>query len=319
MSTNSIIVELGIVIGQINRYVLGSLVVIGIIGNIFNCMIFTRRDLRSTPCAMYFLAASLLNFIVIATLLIPRTLGGWGEQYDLTQTITVLCKIACFLLFAARGSAAWLIAFATVDRYLISSPDIHRRQISTAKNTYRCILIICTILFAVWSEQLYCYDANVIGTPLKCYPKSNTCRIYNNFAQAFIIVLIPVSIMFFFGFLTIRNIQQSGRIAPNNSNENATRRNRRRENSLTKMLLSQVLTITLAGLPFALMAFYISLTYYQEKTIFRSAIENFTFNMLLILAYVPNYTSFFLFTLSGSLFRETFIDLMKKIGQFFRC
>ena len=320
MSSNSIAVELGIVSGQINRYYGIILFVTGIIGNLINCIVFTRRTLRSTPCCIYFLVASLMDFIVILLFILPRTLLAWKAEYDLAQTNSIICKSTLFLVFSARAASVWLIAFATVDRYLVSSTNNNRRQMSNLKNTYICITLICICTTIAWSELLYCYDANVVGTPQQCYPKSDICRIYNNFNQVLTIVLFPTILMCIFGIATIRNIHSNRRIIPINQNiENNHARNRRRENSLTKMLISQVVIYILCGLPFATMAFYISFTYHYQKSIIQSAIESFIFNILLFSAYAPNCISFFLFTLTGSIFREVSIDITKKILRFLKC
>jgi ABC-type molybdate transport system permease subunit len=85
------------------------------------------------------------------------------------------------------------------------------------------------------------------------------------------------------------------------------------------MLLVQVLLLTLLTLPFTVLTFYLSITFYQEKPIVQMATEGFIFNIFLTVAFIPNCISFFLFTLSGSLFRETFIDIGKKMIQHLRC
>ena len=82
------------------------------------------------------------------------------------------------------------------------------------------------------------------------------------------------------------------------------------------MLLIQVLNLTLLSLPFALIQFYFSCTFYQEKAFVRIKIEVFLFNIFLLVAFIPDCISFFLYTISGSLFRETCTDLGKKIERF---
>jgi len=319
MSNDNIIIQLDFITQQINRYVSIFLFIFGIFGNLLNCLVFTRQTLRSNPCSIYFLVASLFNLIVIITAFLPLIIDGWNIQFDLKETISALCKFTIFLLLSSRNMVSWLIVLATIDRYLVSSSNVHRRQLSNLKNTYRSILIIFVIFSIIWFEVLVCFDANMIGTPLKCYPKSTICQRYNDFAQALIVIIIPIIIMLFFGFSTIKNIHQSGRIAPNSNNGHAVSRNRRHEINLTKMLLIQVLVLVLLTLPFAIMTFYLSFTFYQEKSMIQLTIEGFVFNILLQVTYISNCISFFLYTLSGSLFRETFIQVGKKIIRYLGC
>jgi hypothetical protein len=318
MSAADVAIQLGIVTQQINRYGTIFLLLFGVIGNLLNCLVFTRQTVRTNPCAVYFLAASSVNLIVFLAAFIPGIIDGWSSKADLKETISSLCQFTLVILFTSRSIAAWMIAFATIDRYLVSSSNIHRRQMSNLKNTYRCIIFICILSFIGWIPIIFCSDANIVRTPLKCFPKSNACFLYANVAQALIMIIIPVILMLIFGFCTIRNIHQTRQVAPTRSNEQPTiSRNRRSENSLTKMLFIQVLVLTLLTLPFGMTTFYMCITFYQDKSLVESAVENFLFNLFFLVAFIPNCISFFLFTLSGSLFRKTFVDIGKRILRYF--
>ncbi|CAF5021247.1 unnamed protein product, partial [Rotaria socialis] len=107
-----------------------------------------------------------------------------------------------------RTIASWLLALASVDRYLISSRNAHIRQMSNMKNAFILISIISIISLIVWVESIYCFDANLVGTPQKCYAKSDACRIFNDLTQSIITTIIPSTVMLIIGLFTIRNIQQ---------------------------------------------------------------------------------------------------------------
>jgi hypothetical protein len=125
--------------------------------------------------------------------------------------------------------------------------------------------------------------------------------------------------MFIFGFCTNRNIHHIRQVLPNNINQQSISRHRRSESSLTKMLLTQVLIFTLLSLPFAVVTFYQTFTFYQEKPPVQGAIEGFLFNVFLLVAFVPNCISIIIYTLTGRIFRQAFIDLSKTIIQYLRC
>ncbi|UJR11154.1 hypothetical protein I4U23_015335 [Adineta vaga] len=301
---------------QINRYLTIFLLLLGVIGNLCNCVIFTQRNLRSNPCSVYFLAVAIINLVVCIATLTPRSIDGWNKNADLVETVSVLCRLLMYLVFSTRCIASWFIAFASVDRYLVSSPNIHRRQMSTLKNAYLCIILICILSFLVWIAIFFCFDANQIGTPIKCYTTSDVCQMYINLAHAFLIVILPILVMLLFGFWTIANIRQRRRIVENSTSEQIVPRNRRSESSLTIMLLLQVFIVTLLSLPFAVMILYITWTFYYEKSLLQQIIEGFLFNMFLLMIFVPNCISFYLYTLSGSVFRQTFIDVGKKLKRY---
>ncbi|CAF5153819.1 unnamed protein product, partial [Rotaria sp. Silwood1] len=52
-------------IQQYLTIVLGLLLVVGVFGNIFNCLVFLRKRLRSNACSVFFAAASIANMTVM--------------------------------------------------------------------------------------------------------------------------------------------------------------------------------------------------------------------------------------------------------------
>lgn len=302
MSTNDFIIELDRIQQQINCYAPIFLLFFGILGNLLNCVAFTRRILRSNPCAVYFLIASLVNLINLPTVFIPRIISGWKPEYSLTETGSALCKIDLFILLTTRSIVSWMIVLATVYRYFLSSPIFTRRQLSNLKNAYRCVFVICIFLNILWTGTIPCFEAEVIGTPYKCYPNTHECGLYIDITQTLITVLIPVISMIIFGISIIRNIHHIGRVVPMNNNRQFIVRNRKREKSLTTMLFIQVCIFALLNVPFAIITLFETSTSYQVKSPWQIAVENFIFNFLYIAAFIPNSMSFFLFTFSGSNF-----------------
>jgi hypothetical protein len=139
MSTDIIVVQLGIITNQINRYAPIFLLLFAIIRNLLNCLVLTQRTLRTNPCSVYFLAANLLNLISFVTAFTPRTINGWNTGIDLSETVSALCQLVVFVIFTSRSMFAWFSTLASVDRYLVLSANNHRRQMSNIKNTYCCM------------------------------------------------------------------------------------------------------------------------------------------------------------------------------------
>ncbi|CAF4407931.1 unnamed protein product, partial [Rotaria magnacalcarata] len=94
-------------------------------------------------------------------------IGGWVTNP--TDYIGVLCKLRAFLVFSTRTMAMWLMVLATTDRWLLSSINAHRRQHSSLKNAQLWTATIVILSVALYAQQLYCYDANLMDTPLRCY------------------------------------------------------------------------------------------------------------------------------------------------------
>jgi hypothetical protein len=162
----------------------------------------------------------------------------------------------------------------------------------------------------------------VTNAPVKCYGKTHDCRIFNDIVYASSTVAIPSLFMLIFGLLTIRNINRSHRavqpfVIPTSIINQVSRKKqekfRRSEGSLTRMLLLQVILLTLCSIPQATHQFYLTFTIDVNKSPFRLAVENFIVNLDFSLTYIGNGISFYIYTLHGTVFRQTLIRLIRSI------
>jgi hypothetical protein len=317
MTLNSTIERLNFISSQCNRYLSVFLLLIGTIGNILNFWVFSQRKLRHNPCAIYFRVASLYNIISIISGLPPRMFRDWNLFSDLTETTSFLCTIRLVVLFTTRTIVSWLLTCATIDRYLASSNELRLRQWSDVKYVLRCIVITSIISLLFWSECFYCFDANLLGTPIKCYAKSDTCRIINDLSQAFITTILPSSVMFIFGWGTIRHVHRFTLVYPISPGQNAAvvMKKRKTETNLTRMLIVQIILLTIFNMPQAVKKLYLTRTFYQIKSGDQQALENLLFTIALLCTYVQNCLTFFLFTFTGTIFRKTILTLFQRNFQ----
>ncbi|CAF4976056.1 unnamed protein product [Rotaria sp. Silwood1] len=136
-------------------------------------------------------------------------IGSWTANP--ANYIGLICKLRAFFVFSTRTIAVWLIVLATIDRWLLSSIDVHRRQRSTLKNAQRWTMIIVIFSILLYAQQLYCYEANLMDTPLKCYGKTVVCRYITDLSFAVMTIILPLFLMILLGLLTISNVRQSQR------------------------------------------------------------------------------------------------------------
>ena len=312
-NTLSTILTLNNISTQFSRYIPIALLLFGVIGNVLSCMVFSQRTLRANPCTWYFLTTSLSNLVYLSTSFSPM-LDAWNEAWNLINTSDGLCKLTMFIVLIARSLSLWLIVLATVDRYLASSSNANRRQLRSSKQASCWILVICVVTVAVWAESIYCFDANLINTPIPCYTRSIACHFYNDITLALFTITVPSMLMLGFGLLTINNIHHSKRlIQPTNAETNVSQgRSRKLERVLTKMLLLQVLLMIVFNLPHAVHIFYLTITFYQAKTPLQQVTDGFIFNILLLLPFTSSCISFYVHTLSGSIFRQTLRQIFRK-------
>jgi hypothetical protein len=308
---------------QLNRYFSILIFIFGIIGNILNILVLSQRSLRTNSCAALFLVSSMASLVAIFSGLFTRTTAGWA--IDLTNTITWLCQLRTFVVFVSRTIAYCLIAFATIDRWLSSSIDAHRRQMSSLKNAQKGMVMITIFSCLLYAQMFYCYEANLINAPLKCYGKTTACRLVTDLTYAFAANIIPLIIMLSFGLMTIINIRQAQRrvrIASVSHVSTATRshqqRSKKTDHYLLLMLFVQVILFGVFVLPQNIQKFISYAQANQNLSALDMAIQNFIFNFCLLFAYLANGMSFYIYTLfGGSVFRDELLKLAQGVCRIF--
>ncbi|UJR16747.1 hypothetical protein I4U23_003647 [Adineta vaga] len=308
---------------QANRYLSILIFLFGFIGNLLNILILSQRPLRSNPCLRFFLVSSIAYFICLITGLITRVLSTWNA--DFTNTNDFLCKLRAFLIFNSSTIANWLITVATIDRWLSSSANIHRRQKSTLKNAQHSMIGIIILSSVCQIQQIFCFEANLINSPVKCYTRTVTCGILSDISLALLTILIPLVLMFVFGLMIISNVRQTKlRVQPrihtvgNNDCSSAKhqRQQRNKDRHLLIMLFVQVLLILICTLPIAILKIYTTLTRNTSKSTLEKTIENFLLNLFFLLFNIAAGIPFFIYTLTGgNIFRKTLFDLVQSLSQ----
>ncbi|CAF1090066.1 unnamed protein product [Adineta ricciae] len=312
------------VVTQINRYFASCIFIFGCVGNILNILVLSQRTLRSNSCASLFLGSSIAGLCSLIAGLTPRMLSGIAV--DLSETNQILCKFRGFTLFTSRAIAFWLIMLATIDRWLLSCPDVHRRHLSTIKNSNRSTAVVVFLSIILHSECFYCYNSNLVNTPGKCFSNGIVCRLINDMLFAACTILIPLCVMTTFGFLTLGNIRRarnqihSGQISVASQNKGTaairSKRSKKTDHRLLIMLLVQVVLLAMLTIPSSIEKFYSTLTADVVKSTSRAATENLIYNSALLLTYLANGIPFYVYTLSGgSVFRKAFFDLIRTITR----
>ena len=333
MASNSsdgiLIATLNSLSAQLNRYLSIGIFLFGTVGNLLNCIALAQPRLRSNPCASLFLASSVASLITLVSGVAVRLLAGWS--LDLTDTVGWLCKLRIFVLFTSRTIASWFIMLATVDRWLSSSVDVQRRQRSSLKNAQRGMIGVISLACLAYGQIFYCYEANLINSPLKCYGRTIWCRLLIDSEFTTISVLIPSILMLFFGLKTILAIRRSARrrVQPmtlsvvtqvGSNNNRKVHRSKKTDQSLFVMLFVQVILLTLFSLPQATQNLYGNLTRNEFKSSLQIAINNFVFNLFLLLTYVTNGMPFYIYTLTGgSVFRTALVNSLREMIQKITC
>ena len=331
-SDASFIAYLSNAISQLNRYFGILIILFGVLGNIANILVLSQRALRSNPCAWLFLVSSIANAVGLFTSISTRVFSTWG--IDLTTTNPLLCKLRAFIAFDSTTIGFWLIALATVDRWLLSSTNANRRHKSTLKTAQRCTILIVVLSTASQAPIPYCFEANLTNTALKCDLKTQLCGLIADLSFVLITILFPLLVMATFGLMTISNVRQvQSRLHPLNMTTGGTithtarpvatgqqDRRKKTDRQLLIMLCVQVVLIMLFTLPLAIMRLYLRITTNIPKAALQRTTETFIFNLFLLFYYMTCGMPFYINTLSGgSVFRKALFSMVKILGRKIMC
>ncbi|CAF1256733.1 unnamed protein product [Adineta ricciae] len=289
----------------------------GAVGLIFNVLVFTRPVLNRQPCSFYFLISTLFNLFVVFIILPVRIVSN-SFNLDLANYNLGICKTEFYSFYVVRVVSIWLILLACIDRYFHSSSNIKLRRLSSLKMARISSSVLTLLMIVIYSHMIVYFEiANVTSqtgqATQTCNARKGTYRSFSASWHMTLYSLCPSSLMLLFGILTVRNIHQHHRIIPTHSDNNQ-RHNRRTDMQLLRMLTIQVLFIIVSTMPSSAIRLYSSFTATTTKNAFQTAQENLATQLCNSLSYFAHSTSFYLYTLTGSLFRT---ELTKIIGRCF--
>ncbi|CAF3862031.1 unnamed protein product [Adineta steineri] len=291
-----------------------------VIGLTFNVFVFTRPSLRETPCSIYFLSSTFFNFFVILAI-IPLRLVLNNFNIDLATYNAQYCKIQYFAFYFIRALSCWFIAMACIDRYLHSSHNIFLRRMSSLKVAKLSVAIVSIVVPILYCHMIIFY--NLIQVKKSSGIIAYSCIIQDTIYSTFITIwhlflysFCPSFLMLIFGCLTLRSIRMHHQIIPQNINNN--RISRRTSIELLRMLSAQVLVIIISTSASSIYQLYALFTSNVTKDTLRISQENAAGKILAVLSYFAHSTSFYMFTLTGSIFRKEVFKIIEQCSLYKR-
>lgn len=302
---------------QLNIYWGLFMFIFGIIGSIWNILIFRHYSLRSSSCCTYMLIGSIASLIQIIFSLSDRIIDE-GFQIHWTENNIVWCKLRVYIAQCASLTPLTCLVFSVIDRFFSTCRQIkwrHLNSIHTARQI--CLFIILFWMFVsiptlvyfkpmeINSDHRLCINSSIIWSKILTYFFSLCC--YGIF---------PWFFMSLFGFLSRKNIRHihSCRVGPVPSI--ILTRMARIDGQLGSMLFLQIIICILSSIPFCIQNLYQNLSQTIEKSEYRQSQENLFLQITRLTFYLNYVSAFYINYLSSEIFRETskqvFINLFKK-------
>ncbi|CAF0965842.1 unnamed protein product [Adineta ricciae] len=312
---------------SINRYVAPVVLCFGIVGNTLNIFLLSQRTLRTNSCAWLFLISSISNSVCIVFGMITRIGDGWN--IDFTKTNRLLCQLRVFLVFSSRTIGFWLIALATIDRWLLSSIDANYRKKSSLKNAQKGVIIVTCTSIILYAQVFYCYDANLLTAPLQCYSRTMECRLVNDLTYILMTILIPLTTTLVFGLMTISNVRQSQRrirhlavqnlphtLTLSSADNPQNRLKKKTDRHMRQVLFVQVIILTILAFPQAIQKIYTTAAEYRYLDTYSDnrSFDTLIYNCSVTLSFLASGMPFYIYTLcGGDIFRNALSELFQTV------
>ncbi|UJR23799.1 hypothetical protein I4U23_026776 [Adineta vaga] len=300
----------------LNRSIPIPLLIFGTIGNLLNIFILTRQTLQKNSCAFYFLSSTFANLFCLWFGLLTRLLSG----YNLDPTVwnTLACQFRFYITYMALALSACFLVYASIDRWASSNAKPNIRSFSRMYIARRMVIYTTLFAFVFYGQTFYCYKSVLYQFPISCYCPNRICRIYNDVLFLVLISVIPPILMLSFGYLTIKNVQKirqqvnSMTVIRQSSNQR-TRLLKKKDHQMILMLLVQVFFFVIFVTPSGISKAYSTLTLNQSKDSLELTRENFFFQVAVLILYINCCSAFYLYTLTGKIFRQEVKRLLSNI------
>jgi hypothetical protein len=134
----------------ISGFILFTYIIFGLIGNIFNILLFTRPVLFRLSSTLYLLSSSIANLFVII-LVIPFRITVDAFNQDIKNYSLLSCKLVSYIYYVCLALPAFFTVLACADRWAASCVQANRRRFAKTHIAKRLIplsIILCCLLYS---------------------------------------------------------------------------------------------------------------------------------------------------------------------------
>ncbi|CAF1498681.1 unnamed protein product [Adineta steineri] len=293
---------------QITVYVGFITVITGVLGNLFNIIVFlSLKTFRESTSGFYLIVISFVNIGQLLFGLISRIMI-YGFLIDWNAMSIVFCKMRLSIATICSLISYTCLCLATIDQYLATSIHPRWQQWSNMRTAYYLTIIFSLfwILHTIPYSVFLIHVTSLATGAVTCIITNNTLLQYRNyFASLFLSGYIPDFITLLFGMLAYRNINQIAyRTIP------LVRREL--DKQLTVMVLVQVIINLITNIP----TVTISAVVFATSNIKNAAISDiiqFLSTVTTIIFYTYYASSFYIYMCVSERFRRQFIYVLFEV------
>ncbi|KAK7501467.1 hypothetical protein BaRGS_00007271 [Batillaria attramentaria] len=292
----------------VGRFVPPIILVFGTFGNVMAIIIMRRKEFWSRKSAMPVLitALSVCDTVLLYTGLLRFLISGLFNV-DIRQAHFIMCKIHTWTVYATTFTDAWILAAMTIERTLSVVKPLKVHVIFTRRRAHYIVAGITLFFFAICAHILYGFDIRVNKQgATRCMARDEDYDKFFLGAWAWfdltMYCLIPATVLITGNTVIIWRVKVSTRVSV--SSGNTQHIHKQKIAFLSKALLLLSLVFLLSTLPISVMN-VMELTLRQQLTDPKNKARiSLVWKVTLIMMYMNNAVNFYMFCLSGSVFRR---------------
>ncbi|CAF1305617.1 unnamed protein product [Rotaria sp. Silwood1] len=302
-SNDTSIVQLQLVTKYIAFAVGFPVLIIGIVGNLMNIIVFlSLGNYKTNASSFYMLAKSFFDLNVLIIGLIGHIIIQGFRSYAVTSGSW--CRFRIPLLYINSLCSYTCLCLQSIDSFLCSSQNTILRQQSTVRRAH--YLVIGFLFVWICNEAPYYFMQQVNFIPNWRCQTTNT--IYAQYRSYFTILglsnIIPILIISLFGYLSYRNMH---RLHINQRTFSIFNR------QTIKMALFTISIVLMFQAPYTIAQIYFTSTVNIAKSIYRQTQEQLANVFFFIYAYNTNASSFYCYCAASKRFRQQVLQVFNKL------
>ncbi|CAF0845540.1 unnamed protein product [Adineta steineri] len=292
---------------------------LGIIGGTLSCLVFRRKALRKKSCSIYFLFLALADLLVMICWLIHFVLPTYNIQILILSNF--FCKAFVFAMYLGFDLANYILTACSIDRAVSILFPIGSRQFCRRQVAYTITFVLFIIHTLLNSHIFYGFIVKSANSTLNtsiqhCHYRSDSDAYqkfflaYDSYIEVIKTNVIPFIIMSICNLIIIIRVCRSSssvNLSNGKTNSKTTKSKRKyeKDRQLTFMLLGSAIAFLVLTLPTEIndiIRSYSSENHVNEKKYLLSAI-------LVSLAQLNYAIHFYIYTLTGEVFRQQLVKL----------
>ncbi len=314
-STNSILL-LKLVAKYLYEFGGPILIFVGSVSCILSLIVFTKKNLRKNPCSIYFIAYNLANLILIYSSILSVSLAlGYGIAPGTSNL--GYCRYNLYMAILLDVLSSSYLVLASIDRMLVTSSNSHRRQLSTRRLAYICIISVTLFWILFHSHVLFSANiTEVASNNFVCALPAGINVIFHSYYSLIVKALMIPLLMTIFGLLALKNLQRVRRniVAPVlTTTETIVRSHsqpsRSKDRQFCLILFTDISIYIIFSFMLSAILMYQQMTQYNVKSPFQTQVDLF----LKYVATFINYISICIGCYTNIIISKTFRKSIKDI------